>query len=286
MVKSMPHASLSRRSFLAAAGAAVSASSALAAKKIPVGVELFSVRQELAKDLMGTVKEVAKIGYAGVEFFSPYFSWTPEYAKEVRKLLDDLNIRCFSTHNGANAFAPENVQKAIDLNKILGSEFVVMASAGRVQTLDGWKKVAESLNAAQAKFKPVKLSAGFHNHQTEFRPLEGTKPLELLARETTKDVVLQLDVGTCVETGNDPVAWIKQNKGRIKSIHLKEWSSAPGKGYKVLFGEGNAPWKEIFAAAEKEGGVRHYLIEQEGAAVPPFEAIAQCLANFRKSRAS
>ncbi|HNY42833.1 MAG TPA: sugar phosphate isomerase/epimerase, partial [Bryobacteraceae bacterium] len=88
------------------------------------------------------------------------------------------------------------------------------------------------------------------------------------------------DVGTCVETGNDPVAWIKANPGRIRSIHLKEWS--PEKGYKVLFGDGKAPWKAIFAAAEKVGGVEFYLIEQEGYDLPPFETAEKCLANIRK----
>ncbi len=101
------------------------------AKKIPVGLELYSVREQLAQDLMGTVRAVAKMGYDGVEFFSPYFAWTPEYAKEVRKLLDDLGIVCYSTHNGANSFEPANINKAIDLNKTIGSKLIVMASAGK-----------------------------------------------------------------------------------------------------------------------------------------------------------
>ncbi|MEO7649215.1 MAG: sugar phosphate isomerase/epimerase, partial [Bryobacteraceae bacterium] len=93
-------------------------------------MELFSVREELSKDLFGTVTAVAKIGYQGVEFYAPYFQWTPAYAKEVRKLLDDLGIVCFSTHNGSSSFTPENLSKAIELNTILGSKLVVMASAG------------------------------------------------------------------------------------------------------------------------------------------------------------
>lgn len=279
---------MKRRSFLAAAGAAAGSAfatgSAFAAGKPVVGVELFSVRNELAKDLEGTLKEVAKIGYEGVEFFGPYFSWTPERTKEVRKLLDDLKLKCLSTHNGANVFTAENIGKAIELNTILGSKFVVMASAGRVQNLDGWKKVVESLNMGHEKLKSAKMAAGFHNHQSEWKEVEGTKPIELIAQGTPKDFVLQLDVGTTVETGNDPVAWIEKNKGRLRSIHLKEFSKDPAKGYKVLFGEGDAPWKAIFKAAEKVGGVEHYLIEQEGASVPPFEAIAACLANFKKTR--
>lgn len=276
-----PRNTISRRSLLAMAAAAPLAP-ALAARNVSVGLELYSVRDELKEDLTGTVRAVAKMGYEGVEFFSPYFSWTTDYAMEVRKLLDELKIRCFSTHNGPASFQPENLSKAIELNQILGSRLVVMASAGRVNGLDGWKAVADRLNAAAEKMKPLGMSPGFHNHQTEFRTLEGQKPIEVLAARTTRDVVLQLDVGTCVETGNDPVAWINKNPGRIKSVHLKDWSKV--RGYKVLLGEGDAPWKKIFQAAEKAGGVEHYLVEQEGSDYPPMETAARCLAAYRKLR--
>ena len=256
------------------------------AKKIPVGLELYSVREQLAQDLMGTVRSVAKMGYDGVEFFSPYFAWTPEYAKEVRKLLDDLGIVCYSTHNGANSFEPANINKAIDLNKTIGSKLIVMASAGRVEGQDGWKKVAETLSKAAETTKPAGIRVGFHNHQLEFKPLDGELPVRILAKNTPADVVMQLDVGTCVEVGVDPVAWIEENPGRIASIHCKDWSAAPGVGYKALFGEGNAPWKKIFEAAERVGGVQQYIIEQEGSALPPLETVERCLANFKKMRAS
>src|SRR6266404_7857026 len=133
--------SFSRRSFLALAAAAPLAPAMAKSKHIPVGLELFSVREELKQDLMGTVRSVAKMGYECVEFYAPYFDWTPAYAKDVRKLLDDLGIRCLSTHNGDRSFTSENLPRAIELNQILGSKFIVMASAGRVQGLDGWKKV-------------------------------------------------------------------------------------------------------------------------------------------------
>ena len=150
--------------------------------------------------------------------------------------------------------------------------------------MDDWKKVAERLNAAAEKMKPAGMRPGYHNHQAEFRALEGTRPIDVIAENTDKSIMLQLDVGTCVEVGQDPVAWIKKNPGRSNCVHCKDWSSEPGKGYRVLFGEGAAPWKEIFEAAESVGGVEFYLIEQEGADVPPFETVEKCLANFRKLR--
>lgn len=274
--------SLSRRSFLASSAAALAM--AAPAKAVPVGLELYSVRDQLKADLSGTLKAVAKMGYQGVEFFSPYTAWTAAQAKDVKKQLDDLGIRCFSTHNSSKSFTTEGIDHAIELNEILGSKFVVMASAGNVEGIDGWKTVAANLNKASEKMKSAGLQAGFHNHKTEFVPINGTRPMEVLAANTGKDVVLQLDVGTCLDAGVDPVAWIEKNSGRVRTMHLKDWSPDSSKGYKVLFGDGVAPWKKIFAAAEKNG-IEQYLIEQEGSEYTPFETAERCLANFRKLHA-
>jgi sugar phosphate isomerase/epimerase len=273
--------SISRRSFLALAAAAPLAFGAQRSKQIPVGIELFSVRDELAKDLMGTVRAVAKMGYEVVEFFSPYYQWTPEYAKEVRKLLDDLGIRCLSTHNGANVFAPDALGKAIELNKILGAKYIVMASPGRVAGPDGWKGVADRLSQAAEKLRPLGMRAGFHNHSPEFVAVDGKRPMDVIAANTPKDVTLQLDVGTCVSAGADPVAWINANPGRITSIHCKDWGAGEEKGYHVLFGEGDAPWAKIIEAAESKGGVEYYLIEQEGSRYSSLETAERCLANWK-----
>jgi sugar phosphate isomerase/epimerase len=275
-----------RRQFLAAASGSAVLAPLSAKSKIPVGLELYSVRDLMKTDMMGTIRAVAKMGYEGVEFYSPYAVWSVEQAKDVRKLLDELGLKCWSTHNSAKVFQPEGLGKVTELNGILGSRMIIMASAGgRIDSIDGWKTVAETLAKASETLKKSKMRAGFHNHQTEFIPLGGMKPIEVLASNTPKDVVLQLDVGTCVHSGSDPVAWIEKNPGRIRSIHCKEWSPDASKGYKVLFGEGSSPWKAIFAAAEKSGGVEHYLIEQEGSAMAPLETVQKCLDNLRKLRA-
>ena len=280
MVSPVKVESLSRRAFVAAAALTPLAAVAQSKKKSPVGLELYSVRDELKADLPGTLKNVADDGYQCVEFFSPYYEWTADKARDVRKTLDRLKMRCYSTHNGLNAFADTGIQHTIELNRILGAKYVILASAGSPKTLDDWKQVADKLSTASKRLAPEGLYPGYHNHQTEFKPLDGTRPMEILARDTDHNVALQLDVGTCVEAGSDPVAWIKQNPGRIKSIHCKDWSAQ--QGYEVLFGEGSAPWKQIFSAAESVGGVEYYLIEQEGSRFPPFKTAKLCLEAFRK----
>jgi sugar phosphate isomerase/epimerase len=299
-MKNRPSPSLSRRSFLAfssivpalaVAGlesfaAEQGSADAWKARKRQIGLELYSVRGELGKDLPNTLKTVAKIGYEVVEFYSPYFKWTPVYAKEVRAMLDDLGLRCYSTHNGLESFAPgEKMAHAIELNQILGARYIVLASAGGTKGVEGWKGLGEKLTTAVEELKPHGLSAGYHNHQSEWAKLEnGQRIMEVIAANTPKEFALQLDVGTCEEADVDPIAWVKANPGRIKMMHLKDWApdtAAKDKGYKVLFGEGVTPWKELLAAAESVGGMEFFLIEQEGSRFPEFETAKRCLENFK-----
>ena len=276
---------LTRRNFVSAVSAGslaltASPSAWSKSKGVPIGLELYSVREDLEKDEKGTLDRVAKMGYECVEFYAPYYKWTPEHAKEVRKQLDDLGLRCYSTHNGTTSFTEEGLPKAVELNKILGTRYIVLASSGRESaTVDDWKRLADTLNQANRKMAADGLHAGYHNHDLEWKPVDGQKPLAILADNTDKSIMLQLDVGTCLETGNDPVAWINSHPGRIRSLHLKDWS--PDKGYKVLFGEGIAPWKKIFAAAQHKGGVEYYLIEQEGSRFPEIETAERCLVAYR-----
>jgi len=257
---------------------------ARAATSIPVGLELYSVRDDLKRDPEGTVRAVAAMGYQCVEFYAPYYEWTHPQAKQMRKLMDDLGVRCYSTHNDASYFGAEKIEHARDLNLILGSKYLVQASSGSPETLDAWKAVAASLNATAARLEPAGLKVGYHNHQPEFKLVEGKRPMEVLAKETKPTIMLQLDVGTCLESGSDPVAWIRANPGRIRSIHCKDWSPDPAKGYNVLFGEGVTDWKSLFAAAESVGGVEFYLIEQEGSRYPQLETSRKCLEAYRQLR--
>jgi len=272
---------ISRRSFIALSAMLPWALRAHASQSIPIGLELYSVREALKQDLEGTVRAVAQLGYQCVEFYAPYFDWSETQTKQMRKLLDDLGIRCYSTHNDEKYFSADNINRARDMNLTLGCKYMVMAYSEPKGGLDGWKGIADELNTAAEKLEPSGLKAGYHNHQAEWKPVDGTRPMEILAKTTKPSVMLQLDVGTCLDAGSDPVAWIRSNPGRIHSLHLKDWSSDPSKGYNVLFGEGDAKWKDIFAVAESVGGVEYYLLEQEGSRFGELETVRRCLQAFR-----
>jgi sugar phosphate isomerase/epimerase len=279
----MASVGLSRRSFLAASALFPFACRFLAAQNhpIPVGLELYSVRDALKQDPAGTLRAVAGMGYQAVEFYAPYFEWTEAQAKQTRKLMDDLHLRCFSTHNDEDYFSAAKMDHARDLNLILGTKYMVLAWSDPKPDLKGYKSLADDLNRAADHLQPFGLRVGYHNHDAEWKVIEGKRPMDVLAVNTLPSVMLQLDVGTCLAAGADPVAWIEANPGRIRSIHCKDWSRDPKVGYRTLFGEGNADWKGIFRAAENGGGTEFYLVEQEGSLYSEMETAKRCLDAFQ-----
>jgi sugar phosphate isomerase/epimerase len=156
----------------------------------------------------------------------------------------------------------------------------------KLVTVDGWKAFADTCARASETLRPLGMRAGFHNHAAEWGPIEGQRPMDILAAGTPPDFVLQLDVGTCVQAGQDPVAWIGAHPGRTASMHCKDWGAGEGRGYAVAFGEGDAPWLRIFQAADSVGGIEHYFLEQEvPGAIGELAMVRKCLDSYRALRA-
>ena len=251
----------SRRRFVVLAASAATLRAQMA-KSIPIGLQQTAVGRNLQKDLEGTLRAVAKMGYENIEFSANTFmTWTPEKAKEVRSLMDGLNLRCHSTHNEIVSFSGDGLSKAIELNQILGSTTLVSvrgpAPTGGARggggpvvppTVDAWKRFSEQLSQAADRIRGAKMTLGFHNHDIEFKAVEGTKPMDILA--ANKDITsFHLNIGLCLKGGGDPVAFIKQCPGRIQALLIQDF-------------EGQAKWKEILPAAERIGKLRFYLIQR------------------------
>jgi sugar phosphate isomerase/epimerase len=292
---------LNRRNFFSQSAALVAAANAgsllrtaSAAPSKPVGIGMYAVEEEWNEDPQGTLRALSKMGYQIVEFWGPYLNWTTAQAKDIRKTLDDFGLRCSSTHNDGTSFTAEGLAKAIEFNHIIGSKDLVVsgnnmgdlgggASAGRVPGgLDGWKRVADRLISFSNKLEPAGLHIGYHNHPNEFTPMDGKLPMQVIAANTPKEVMLQLCVGACVGAHADPVKFIKANPGRIRHIHCKDWS--PDKGYEALFGEGVTRWPEVFAAAESVGGLEFYIVEQLGGkTIRTLETARRNITNWKKA---
>jgi sugar phosphate isomerase/epimerase len=284
------NAELSRRDFLcaAAASAALGAMGCESVKglggrtgkgKIPVGLQLYSVRNECKKDLAGTIAAVAKMGYQGVEFAGYYE--TP--AKDLRKLLDDHGLHCCGTHTAFETLSDANLSATIEFNRILGNKFLIVPYLA-VEDADArqtWLKYAERFNVLVDKVKPHGMWVGYHSHQGDFKPIDGVMPWDIFFGNTRKEVCMQIDTGNTRDGGGDPVSFLTKYPGRSRTIHLKEYSAT---NKNAILGEGDIPWQTVFSLCETTGNTKWYIIEEEKEAYPPLTAVELCLKNYRKLR--
>jgi sugar phosphate isomerase/epimerase len=250
-----------------------------AKRDIPVGLQLWTVRTECAKDFPGTVAAVAKLGYSGVEFAGYY----DRKAEEVRKMLDDNGLHCCGTHTQLNTLTGDNLAKTIEFNKIIGNKYLIVPSLDQKKhtTKAAWLETAKVFNEIAEKVRPAGMTVGYHAHAGDFKPVEGAIPWEILFDNTSKKVTMQIDTGNAMQGGADPVAYLKKYSGRSVTIHLKEYSATNNK---ALIGEGDVKWKEIFKVCETIGGTQWYIIEEESGAYPPLEAAKMSLENYKKLR--
>jgi sugar phosphate isomerase/epimerase len=278
---------LSRRDFLkagAAAAAAVASSSSplLAAgdyggNKIPFGLQLYSVRNECAKDLPGTLAAVAKMGYKAVEFAGYY----GRDAKALRSLLQDNGLKCCGTHLGLDALLGDSLAQTVEFNKTLGNPFLIVASLpGKyTKTIAGWQEAADRFSEAADKVKPDGLRVGYHNHSIEFKKIDGELPWDVFFQRAKKEVVIQFDTGNGMAEGGDPMIFLKKHPGRTASVHVKPFSKAKPN---ALIGDDEHPWKEIFRLCETVAGVEWYIIEYEKDAYPPLISVEKTMEVMRR----
>ncbi len=275
-------ARITRRTFSLAAAGALTALSAEAQRrpargKIPIGVQLYSVRQLCQKDLPGTLAGLAKAGYQGVEFAGYY----GRSAAELRKLLDDNGLQCCGTHTALDTLLGDQLARTIEFNRTIGNRYLIVPSLPQKyrSSRQAWVDTAKLFTELAAKVKEQGMRVGYHNHAVEFQPIEGEVPWDLFAKNSSEDVILQIDTGNCIAGGGDPIAYVRRYPKRSVTVHIKE-HSATKRG--ALIGQGDINWKEFFAACEGVGGTEWYIVEEESGAHPGLEAVTRSLENLRK----
>ena len=279
---------ISRRAFLTTSAGATAALAATPStnlfaaeshggKKIPFGLQLYSVRNECAKDLVGTVTAVAKMGYKAVEFAG----YHNRDAKTLRQLLDDVGLKCCGTHIGLDTLLGDNLSKTVEFNHTLGNQFLIVPSLpGKyTKTRQGWQEAADVFNELADKVKPHEMRVGYHNHNIEFKPLDGEVPWDTFFNRTKKEVVIQFDTGNGVAEGGDPIVYLKRKPGRVASVHVKPFSKAKPN---ALIGDDEQNWPEIFRLCETVAGVVWYIIEYESDAFPPLISVEKTLEVMRR----
>lgn len=278
----MLHASISRRTFiqtstfgLAALGLREAATlRAATGGKLPVALQLYSIRGDCAKDFDAALAEVAKMGFEGVEF-AGYHRYEGK-PTELRQRLDALNLKVAATHIGTGNLRGDALKRAIDFHQTIGCRFLIVPGDGDFTNPTKYEALAETFNQAAATLKPLGMACGYHNHTSEFKKHGDKSFWDLFAEATTKDVILQQDCGWTAAAGLDPVEMMKRYPGRMKSTHFKPTVVNDEPGKKPLLGQDSVDWPAVIEGCRKYGGTEWITLEQE--AYPDGKTPLECTA--------
>jgi sugar phosphate isomerase/epimerase len=250
--------------------------------KIPIGLQLYSVRGECQKDLPATLKAVAGLGYAGVEpwgYGGDKEEWMGFSGTQLRALLDENGLKCCGMHLMTGALQGDNLARTIALNRELGNKFLIVAAdKARMSSIEGIRELAAILNEAAEKLAPEGMQTGYHAHGFDFVKIEGETAWDHLFSQTRPEVVMQMDIGNCVSGGGDPMAALRKFPGRARSVHLKEFGGGPD----AVIGEGEADWPEIFRLCETQHATEWYVVEEGGADGFGFDVCRRSLEALRR----
>jgi sugar phosphate isomerase/epimerase len=252
--------------------------------KIPVGLELYSVRQDFSKDPLGTLKAVAAMGYQGVEFAGG----TELSGALLRAMLDETKLVCCGWHTPVEMLLDDKLAATIALNKAVGNKRVIVP--GLPQNMTGskpnWLKTASFFNELADKLAPHDLVTGYHLHHVDAIAVGGERPWDVFAANTEGRFIMQMDTGNALCGGADPVALLAKYPGRAGTVHLKPYSPSDAtddmnRGFNRLIGKDELPWKDIFHVCETTAGTQWYIVEYEIGLIPPLEGVKQCLQALR-----
>ena len=235
-----------------------------------IGIQVYTLRDLMAKDLVGTLQKVAEIGYKNIELFGygegKYFG---KSIAEMRKITDDLGLKVVSAHyltgQGGNTWGtPVNQwEKAVEDAVKMGQKYMTVAFLlpDERKSLNDYKKVSDILNKAGEITAKYGITMAYHNHDFEFIPLEGQVPMDVLLKNTQAELVkFELDIYWIKKAGLDPIQFFKQNKGRVPLWHVKDMEKESGDFAPV--GDGVIDWMAIFKE-EKTAGLTHFFVEQD-----------------------
>ena len=236
-----------------------------------IGVQLYSVRTLMEKDVEGTLAAVAGAGFTEVEF-AGYFNKTPA---EIKAMLDRHGLVAPSVHAGD--ISPDAWAKSLDAAHVIGHEYIVMPwiPEERRKTLDQWKAMAADFNRAATSAKAAGVQFAYHNHDFEFKTVEGKIPYDVLLAETDPNLVkMEIDLYWITKAGQDPLAYFARIPGRVPMVHVKDGKGAPDWAMTEV-GSGAIDWKRIFARSQ-QAGIKHYFVEHDQPADPIASITASC----------
>lgn len=270
-------------SALALGALAVAPSFAFTSKKRPIGIQLWTLRDTLPKDVKGVLAQVGKVGFNEVETFgySPKNGFFGTSVKDFKSMLCDNGLKATSNHFDFNGYiengSTESLKSYIETANILGSEYVTVPHIVknlRGKSIDDYKKLALKINQAAEICKASGLKLAYHNHDFEFEKFEATTGYEVLLNNTDKNLVdFELDLYWVVRSGNNPLQLFKEHPGRFKMWHVKDMDKI-NPAFNAEIGTGSIDFKTIFAEAELSGMKRFFLEHETNYKPNPIESAA------------
>ena len=251
-----------------------------------LGVQLWSVKDDLAKDYDGTLERLAAAGVKGVEFagfFGPYENRMPE----LKAKLDALGIVVIGGHVKLSMLADDKIEATVAQYRQLGAHTLVVGYDERGHDREGVAEIAKALTHAAERLKAYGMQTGYHNHHEEMADVDGVTYWDLLARSTPSNVILQQDVGWTTFAGRDPVAFVKRYPGRTYSTHYKAKYPKTTQGHKPLIGQDIIDWVALYKANARVGGTHWLIVEQEEYpdGLSQIEAVETSIAGLRHALA-
>jgi len=242
-----------------------------------VGLQLYTVRDECAKDLPGVLKAVAKMGFTGVEF-AGYWGYS---AQDLRRMLDEDHLVCYGSHIQVSDLMPDKFDQTVAFNKTLGNKLVTVASIpGNMRnSKEAIVKTGKLFNELAKKLQHEGIMLAYHNHMDEFKPVDGEMPWYTFFNNTDNNVKIQFDTGNAMQAGQQAAPYLLKYPKRVMSVHFKDHSDT---NPNALLGEGDEDWKTTVDILKHKVHPRWFIIEQESYPFPSLVCAEKCLRTFEK----
>jgi sugar phosphate isomerase/epimerase len=243
-------------------------------REVKIGLQLWSIREQCARDLPGGLARVAEMGYQGVEF-AGYHDHT---AAEIRRQLDGVGLVCCGSHTQLETLQDGTLAETVEFNRVLGNPYLICPFM-ELQTIAQWRSMAARFALLAERLEPQGAHVGYHNHAHDFAVLEGQTPWHVFFDGTSPRVLMQVDSGNAMSGGADPVALIRRYPGRSPTVHVKDYARGDAN---PLIGEGELDWHAYLSACVELGGCRWLIVEIENPRLDSMEAAGRCLRNLTR----
>ncbi|OPZ17045.1 MAG: Inosose dehydratase [candidate division BRC1 bacterium ADurb.BinA364] len=250
--------------------------------RIPIALQLYSVRAQVQKDLPNALAEVAKIGYKGAEpwgYKGDVLEWMGHSCQDIRKMYDDNGLACCGIHLTTSALLGDNLKRTVEFNRILGNRFLIVAAdKPRMSAYGTIMELARILNETAELLMPHGMYTGYHAHPFDFEKIDGREAWDILFSNVNPEIVMQMDIGNCASGNGDPIHYLRKFTGRARSVHLKDYGGPAGS----VWGEGKADWAEVFRLCETVQPTEWYVVEEGDEGGTGFATSARSFEALRK----